>query len=179
MFREGLRPPDPFREPEPFQAAKTQDGMSLRAVSDLSAVLVICLPPLGGMFCRKMLHNLAAQRDEIERAGVRLALVHTGRDEDAVTELEPFDLEYVSRIADPEGSLHKAFELGRATMAQRWGPKVWGRAIRAGLQGRGRVVGERRQLPGAFLLKGGRIERAYRAGTMADAPDFKELSGLT
>jgi hypothetical protein len=140
---------------------------------------VVCLPALGGIFCRQMLHDLAAQREEIERAGVRVALVHMGTDEDAVGELAPFELEYVSRIADPERKLHGVFEFGQATSAQRWGPRVWGSAFRAGRRGRGRVVGERRQLPGAFLLKRGEIERAYRAETMADAPDFREISGVS
>ncbi|MHC4931298.1 MAG: hypothetical protein ACYTGV_03810, partial [Planctomycetota bacterium] len=101
MFREGLQPPSPFREREPLREAVTQDGMSLKALSGLGPLLVLCLPALGSRFCRRLLRDLAAQRAVVEQAGVRVALVHMGSDSEAVAELESFELHYVARVADP------------------------------------------------------------------------------
>ena len=33
MFREGLRPPNPFRDRDPLETAQTQDDMSLKTLS--------------------------------------------------------------------------------------------------------------------------------------------------
>ncbi|MHC4338644.1 MAG: hypothetical protein ACYSX0_00325 [Planctomycetota bacterium] len=175
MFREGLQPPSPFREVEPLREAMTQDGVSLKALSEMGPVLVVCLPALGSRFCRRMLRDLGARRDAIESAGVRVALVHMGEDSDAVAELEPLDLHYLARVADPDRKLYGHFGLKEATLAQRMGPRVWGTALKGGLLGGGRVVGNPAQLPGAFLLRNSEIERAHRCETMADAP---ELGGL-
>jgi hypothetical protein len=174
MFREGLQPPNPFREIEPLREAMTQDGVSLKALAELGPLLIFCLPAMGSRFCRRMLRDLGAQRAAIERAGVRVALVHMGDDSDAVAELGPLDLHYLARVADPDRKLYEHFDLKEATLAQRMGPKVWGAALTAG-RGGGRIAGNPAQLPGVFLLRNGEIESAYRSKTMADAPDLGRL----
>jgi hypothetical protein len=148
VFREGLRPPDPFRERDALETARTQDGMSLKALADLGPVLVVCLPELSGGWCRRMLRDLAAQRVAIEEAGTRLVLVHPAGDADAA--LRPHDLGYVARIADPERKLYRRF----------------------GLEERTRLLRAPEQLPGVFLLEGGEVRAKLEAERR---PDYRSL----
>jgi peroxiredoxin len=153
MFREGLRPPDPFREIPPLEAARTQDGMSLQVLSELSPVLVVCLPTLGERRCREMLKDVAASREAIERAGTRLAMVHMGSEAEAAAELARHDLQYTARISDPKRQLYAFFELGTK---------------RKGLLRR-----SEKQMPGAFLLSMGKVVKSHRAAT---PPDYRSLA---
>ena len=179
MFREGLRPPDPFREVPPLEVARTQDGMSLHALSDLSPVLVVCLPALGTVFCQEMAHDLSAARPAIEGKGTRLVLVHMGTDEEAAARLAVHDLAYVARIADPEGKLYDHFELKRGGVGERLGPRVWKRALKARSKsgGRGKVIGDATRLPGVLLLHNGIVTKSFRAETAADRPDYAAFAG--
>ena len=172
MFREGLRPPDPFREGHPFEEARTQDGMSLKALATLSPVLVACLPALGALFCREMLHELSGKRRDLEARGLRFVLVHMGTDAEAAGEFEASDLQYLARISDPERKLYAAFELKEATVAQRMGPRVWGRALAARRHGRGPIVGAPAQLPGVFVLSDTGIRHSFRHTTPSDRVDY-------
>ncbi|MDH3590979.1 MAG: hypothetical protein OER88_03820 [Planctomycetota bacterium] len=141
MFREGLRPPDPFREKEPLEAAVTQDGMSIDALSRLAPVVLVCLPSLP---CDKLLAALAKQRPSIEAAGARLALAHFDGDASA---LVPHDLDYVARIADPERRLYAHFELGTV-----------------------RSFFKTVQLPGAFVVVEGEATVAWRPASLRAVP---------
>jgi len=153
VFREGLRPPDPFRERHPFETARTQDGMSLKALSDLGPVVVACLPD-DARWRKRMLEGVANARRRLEEAGVRLVLVHAG-------EIElPDELRYVARIEDPEHALYDAFELGEAA------PGLLGR-----LRGRGVT-----RLFGAFRLEGGEVRHAFRPEKATDTPDYDAFS---
>jgi hypothetical protein len=109
--------------------------MSLQALSELSPVLVVCLPELRERRCRQMLQDVAAARASIEGAGTRLALVHMGTATEADAELARHDLQYVARIADPERRLYAFFDL---------------RTERKGLLRR-----TERQTPGVFLVSDG------------------------
>jgi hypothetical protein len=134
VFREGLRPPDPFREVEPLDAARTQDGMTLRALADLGPVLVVCLPELPR--AASWLKRVAARRAEWEREGKRICLVHTGTDDEARAACVPHGLDYVARVADPDRKLYEWFGLGEKR------PGLLGRAVGA----------SPRIEPGAFAL---------------------------
>ena len=48
MWREGLRPPDPFARRRPaLERLTTQDGMSLATLAGYGPVHVVCLPAVG------------------------------------------------------------------------------------------------------------------------------------
>lgn len=151
MFREGLRPPDPFRERDPLDA-QTQDGVSLRVMSGMSPVLVVCLPAWRA--ARALLEELAARRDEIERKGTRIALVHMASQEEAHRELEPLDLHFLARVADPDREIYAA--LGLKEVKRFWAGS--------------------RQLPGAFLLVDGEIRKEFRPRALGERPDFSALA---
>jgi len=148
VFREGLRPPNPFRDRDPLETACTQDDMSLKTLSELAPTLVVCLPELQSGWCRRMLRDLAAQRAAIEESGARLVLVHMAGDADAA--LRPHDLAYVARIADPEKKLYRRF----------------------GLEERPRMLRTPEQLPGVFRLEDGEVRAELKAERQ---PDYRSL----
>ncbi|MEZ6016762.1 MAG: hypothetical protein R3F49_16710 [Planctomycetota bacterium] len=65
----------------------------------------------------------------------------------------------VPAIADPEHTLYHAFGLGRGTLWQLLGPKVWGAGLRALSAGNsvGVPKGDPAIMSGAFLIVGRRI----------------------
>ena len=152
MFREGLRPPDPFRRGPPLEEARTQDGMSLKAVSEMGPALVVCLPELGTRTCRRLLRRVAAERAAIEGEGVRLVLVHPSPDPEAVAAFAPYGLEYVMRISDADRALYDHFELRRA---------------------RSGILRREEQLAGAFLLRDFEVKRAGRSKRPGDLPELR------
>ena len=149
MFREGLRPPDPFRDRPPLEALCTQDGISMKTFSEMSPVLLLLLPEVRGRRGQGMLKALASVRGDIERAGIRVALVHF----DDAPDLGPFDLAYVARIADPERKLYAHFGLGSSPRG---------------------LLRRESQDAGAFLLRNGEIVREGRG----DAPDYRRIAGI-
>jgi hypothetical protein len=148
VFREGLRPPDPFRERPPLEALRTQDGMSVKALSEMSPVLLVLLPEVRGRRGQGMLRALAAARGDVERAHVRVVLVHF----DEPGDLASFDLTYVARIEDPERKLYKHFGLAS-------GPRG--------------LLRRESQEPGVFLVRNGEVLRESRG----DAPDYRAIAG--
>lgn len=149
MFQKGLRPPDPFRERPPLEALATQEGMSLKTLSAMSPVLLLLLPEVRGRRGQGMLKSLAAVRGEVERAGVRVALVHY----DDVGDLGPFDLAYVARVFDPERKLYAHLGLGVAPRG---------------------LLRREAQEAGAFLLRDGEVVREARG----DEPDYRGIAGI-
>jgi hypothetical protein len=149
VFREGLRPPDPFRERPPLEAACTQDGISLKTLSEMSPVLLLLLPEARGRRGQGMLKALAAARGDIERAGVRVAIIHF----DEIGDLGPFDLAYVARIADAERKLYAHFGVGSSARG---------------------LLRRESQDAGAFLLRDGEIVREGRG----DTPDYRRIAGI-
>ncbi|MEE8104502.1 MAG: hypothetical protein V3T86_03100 [Planctomycetota bacterium] len=158
MFREGLRPPDPFREQPVLERAHSQDGMSLQSLSELSPVLAVCLPALSSKACGRMLTDLSSARSAIETAGARLALVHMGDDAEAAAAFAPHDLQYVARVSDPACELYRLFELGEAAK-RRW-------LVRRA---------EPQQLPGAVVLSDGEVRAAIRPEAFGEALDYVSL----
>lgn len=138
MFREGLRPPDPFRERPPLETLLTQDGMSLAALSRLGPLLVVCLPDRGE---RRLLAEVAERRAGIEKGGTRLALVFPS----AAPPVLPEPLRFVARVLDPALALHAAFGLGRTA---------------------GSLFRRATQRPGLFLLRDGAL--VNRLESLAD-----------
>ncbi|MFI5402038.1 MAG: hypothetical protein ACHQ1G_03805 [Planctomycetota bacterium] len=148
MFREGLRPSDPFRARPPLEALCTQDGISVKALSAMSPVLLLLLPEVRGRRGQGMLRALAAARGDIERAGVRVVLVHF----DDAGDLGEFDMAYVARILDPERRLYTHFGLGSSPRG---------------------LLRRESQDAGAFLLRNGEIVREGRG----DSPDYRAIAG--
>lgn len=80
-------------------------------------------------------------------------------------------------IADSDSSLYRAFGLERGTVRQVFGLRVWLRVLLALLQGHlgGRPVGDPWMMPGAFLVRDGRVVWEHRARHVGDQPHFRRI----
>ncbi|MDX1962599.1 MAG: peroxiredoxin-like family protein [Pirellulales bacterium] len=157
----------------------SQLGHTLAELSAARDVLVVFLRHSGCTFCREALADLHAQRERIEAAGIRLALVHMGReDQHTARFFAAYQLDDVDRYSDPERQLYRAFELSRGNFWQLLGPAVWWRGAQAFFRGHGIgwLNGDGMQLPGVFLLRAGRVIREFRHRTAADRPEYATLA---
>lgn len=164
--------------------ASTAAGVTLAQISEESPVLVVFLRHFGCTFCREALSDLSKVRSQIQERGVRIVVVHMVGPEDAREHLRRYDLgvnQNVGQISDPERRLYQALELARGTLRQLFGARVVWRGFVAGvLKGHwlGRLAGDGMQLSGAFLVRKGKIVRAYRHATAADRVDYCEVAGV-
>lgn len=162
--------------------AMSTRGSTGATLADLSlgrSVLVVFLRHAGCTFCREALADLADARDRLASQGVDIALVHMGTDASASTLFGRYGLGDVPRFSDPERHLYKAFGLFHGTVGQLLGPKVVARGVRAAWierHGLGRPVGDPRQMPGAFVVRDGRIIASFRHRSAGDRPDYSALA---
>lgn len=158
--------------------AKSQIGPTLLELSHDRELLVVFLRHAGCTFCREAIADLAAQRAAIEATGTTPVLVHLGTEEEAELWLRGSGLEDLPRIADPTRRLYASFGLARGGFLQLFGPRVWWRGLRAGLAGHGvgRLQGDGFQMPGTFLVRDGKIRKAFRHRSAADRPDYVALA---
>lgn len=139
------------------------------------ATLLVFLRHLGCVFCRenvKDLRDLAAK----DPAYPQVVFVYQGTVEDGKTFFDAFWKE-ARAIADLPKRFYDAFALERGSVAQLFGPAVWGRGVQALAKGNfiGKPVGDVRVLSGYFLLTGERVIWEYRAAHTGDHPDFASL----
>lgn len=159
-----------------------QRGKSLMELSHEGPMLVVFLRHSGCTFCKQALTDLCASRGKIRRTGSKLAIVHMESEEKAGEWLAQYDLEDVSRFSDPERKLYEAFDLQNGSLLQVAGPRVWGRGLKAMVnEGHlpGWPAGHELQMPGVFLIRDGRILRAFRHQSSADRPDYAEVAACT
>ncbi len=154
---------------------QTQTGETLAELSGQKPILLILLRHLGCTFCRETLADIAAQRREIEDAGAQIVFVHMGQDQSTRYLFERYRLDDIPRISDPGASLYKALGLERASFMQIYGPGMWRYTVQSILldgHGMGQIVGDRFQMPGAFLLKDGHFVGGFRHQRISDHPDY-------
>lgn len=159
-------------------AARTQHGTTLLELSHDRELLVVFLRHAGCTFCREAIADLAAQRPQLEAAGALPVLVHLSDEEQAALWLADTGLADLPRISDPARELYASFGLARGGLSQLFGPRVWWRGLRAAMAGHGvgRLQGDGLQMPGAFLVRDGKVRMAYRHRSAADRPDYVELA---
>ena len=154
-------------------------GQSLLEGSFQQPMLFVFLRHFGCTFCREALADVADARARIEAQGARIVLVHMSPDDDAATFFARYGLDDVVRVSDPQRELYRSFELQRGNLRQLFGPRVWFRGWKAGVldgHGVGRLQGDGLQMPGAFLVRDGRIVRAWRHASAADRPDYCSIA---
>lgn len=125
------------------------------------------------------MERLGREQSALAALGTRLVLVHQGPEEEAREMLHGYGLGAVDRVSDPRRWLYFHLGLRRGGPWQLLGPRVWLRALGAGLlkrHGLGRVTGDLRQMPGVFLLRDGVVLAAFVHRTAADNPDYQALA---
>ena len=169
--------------PAEFEAAlksmSTQNGVTISALSHQSPVLVIFVRHFGCTFCREALSDIAKLRPELIKEGVKPIFVHLHAEIEAGPFFTKYGLGDVDRISDPEHKLYDAFELKRATSSALFDVKVWWRATFGGAiirHGLGNPNADVMRMPGVFLIQNDKIISAYRHKSMADRPNYLELT---
>ena len=138
---------------------------SLLELTATHPTLVVFLRHLGCVFCRQMLGDLREHRAAIEKAGVKIALVHMASDRQAELVFRLYGLDDMARFSDPDRSLYEAFVLRRVTMSELLSADLWKRGPR----------GDPMQMPGVFLVDRGWIRARFVHSHPWDRPDFPAL----
>jgi hypothetical protein len=150
-------------------------GESLLEASRSRPLAVVFLRHFGCTFTRRILRGLEELQRAADTRGARLVLVHMLRDGDERPYLG--SASGTARIADPKCELYRAFGLGKGSFLELFGPKVWMLGLVSLLKGcgAGRLAGDGRQMPGAFVFENGAITASQRAASAADLPDLPAL----
>jgi peroxiredoxin len=163
---------------EAMERAVTSAGGTLADLSRERPTLVVFLRHSGCTFCREAMADLRRQRDAIEREGVGIALVTMSDEPAARKAAAAYGLDDLPRVSDPERTLYRAFALGRGTINQLFGPRVFVRGVAATLRGHfvGALDGDGFQMPGVFLVADGEIVEAFRHRLASDRPDYAAIA---
>ncbi len=173
--------------------AVTDGGETVLELSRRRRVMLVFLRHFGCTFCREAVAEVGKVREEIEAAGAEVVFVYmpghgvdAGEAERAKGEaksrafFERYGLGDVRRVADPGKALYSAFGLGRGSLGQLFGPRVWGRGFSAGvLKGHlvGKLVGDGFQMPGVFVIEDGEVVAGYRHEHAGSEVDYCGLAG--
>ena len=157
---------------------QSQAGQPLGALAAESPLLLVFLRHFGCTFCREAVDEIARKRAAIQAQGPRLAFVHLGTEERARTFFTPYGLVDVPRFGDPEGRLYEPFGLMRAELRQYLNSESLFRMVMAWMSGHfvGPPAGDVQRMPGAFLLHGNHIRKAFRHKLVSDRPDYVALA---
>ncbi|MDP0490587.1 MAG: SelL-related redox protein [Verrucomicrobiota bacterium JB023] len=166
---------EPYSPAEASALFHLSSGESLLEASRERDVVLVFLRHFGCTFTREILKSLRDLKAESDRRETRLVLVHMlqrGQEEGYLPAKES-----VSRIADPHCDLYRAFGLGKGTLLELFGPRVWLRGVAALFKGCGVGLfrGDGLQMPGAFLVRDGAIIASQPARHAAERPDLPAL----
>ena len=159
--------------------ARTENGDSLFELSQRQNLLLVCVRHSGCTYCREALDDLARQRSAIRESGARPVVVHMGSVAQGEAMLRRYGCDDVDQVSDPTRRVYRALELRLGTLAELFGARAFRRALIEGVLfrfGFGRFIGNGLQMPGAFLIRDGRIVKAFRHQSSADRPNYAELA---
>ena len=117
-------------------------------------------------------------RAEIDKRKARVVFVHQGDAAHGDTLAEAFKIGDWAHIADPERGLYRTFGLEEGGVTAVVGPKALLRGaalfFSSGILPK-KPVGSIRQMPGVFVLRGGRIAAEFRHRSVSDRPGYLAL----
>lgn len=154
-------------------------GHTLQELSGSKPMLLVFLRHAGCTFCREALADLAKRKAEIEAQGSQVAIVYQESADGMRPLLEKYGLSGIEQFSDPERKMYEAFHLHLATFGELFGLKTFLRGFKAAITGGhgfGGVTSNMYQMPGAFLVKDGRVVREFRHQSPSDRPDYTELT---
>ena len=104
--------------------------------------------------------------------------MHLGTEERAARFFAPYKLDDLPRFADPSGKLYQAFGLTQAELRQYLNSESIYRMLLSWLDGNfiGLPAGDVQQMPGAFLIRGGRLLKGFRHKLVSDRPNYLDLA---
>ena len=169
-------------EKEFHQVVATASSLQGRTMTEMSwrqPTLFIFLRHFGCTFCRETLGILAKQRDQIEKLGLSIAIVHMGDKEEGNNVLERYDLRCVEVFNDPSCEIYRACGIGRATYRDIFNLKNLGKAFSTAFirnHGIGKIAGDVFRLSGAAVIHQGKIIGDTRPKLPSDRLDFFRLA---
>ena len=155
------------------------EGANLLEASRLRPQFFVFLRHFGCTFCREALSDLSAIKEKLDKVGARLVLVHMSTESEAADMFDRHDLPGVTSISDPDRVLYRAFALRRGTPSQLYGWSVWKRGWEAGVKqghGIGWLRGDSAQMPGAFVVSGGRVVAQFIHESASARPDYLDFA---
>lgn len=158
---------------------RDESGRTLQQVCNERPTLVCLLRHNGCTFCREAIAELAKQKEQIERAGLGIAVVGMSASVASLKALgQRFGLSGVHWMVDPSRLLYQALNIRRGNFLQLLGPRVLMSGLRAALRGYGigRPEGDVFQMPGTVIIHQGRVLRRYLHQTAADRPDYTSFA---
>ncbi|MFC7337143.1 AhpC/TSA family protein [Haloferula chungangensis] len=172
------RPPSreaPLSLDEAAQIYRLSSGETLAEASKNKTLAMVFLRHFGCTFTRQILRELQSLKEETDRHGARLVLVHMLEEGAESSYLEP--RKGIARIADPMCELYRAFGLGKGGFFELFGPLVLFRMSVSLIRGCGvgHLAGDGLQMPGAFLFRNGEIINAQRAHDQSELPNLPRL----
>ncbi len=173
----------PFDRQEPYTPTEAAEnyhlssGESLRDASREQTIVLVFLRHFGCTFTRQILRSLQGLKEEADRNGARLVLVHMLREQESQEYLTAPSAQSIPHIADTNCELYRAFGLGKGGFFEIFGPQVWFRGMLALFKGCGvgHLAGDGLQMPGAFLYRAEKIVAAQPAKSASDLPDLPRL----
>lgn len=167
---------------ESLRAFHTESGRPLLDLLDESPLLLVFLRHFACAFCAQALDRVSQVRSQIEAKGVRPVFVHLGSPERAKPYFDYYHLSDIERVSNPDATLYQlpCFGLSRTNpYLHSLHPAVLIGWLKGALfkYGIGVIKEDAEQMPGVFLLKNGKIVRAFRHRTIADEPDYLKLAG--
>ena len=169
---------DPLDRPEVGDVAashRLSTGETLAEASESRMLVLVFMRHFGCTFTRQILRGL----EDIERIArahnAELVLVHMLGSGTETRYLAGHG--DVTRIADPQRELYRAFGLKKGGIRELLGLRVWWLGLISIFKGCGvgHLAGDGRQMPGAFLFHHGRIIASQLAKSAADLPDLSRL----
>lgn len=159
------------------------NGIHLRATtlreqlrSGPPLTLMVFLRHYGCIFCKEMVRDLRAARES--DAGYPELLFFGQGDLDETAAFAQKLWPEMAIVSDPERTIFTAMELGKGSIYQMFGPRVWACGIRAGIKGnfQSRIVGDPWTMPGLFAVDAnGTIRWRYTFDHAGHHPDWKNL----
>lgn len=156
-------------------ACHLSSGESLTEASESRRLVLVFLRHFGCTFTRQLLRGLEDIHAHARAHGAELVLVHMLPSGAELPYLAGRGA--VTRIADPQRELYRAFGLAKGGVRELLGPRVWWHGLLSLVKGCGvgHLAGDGRQMPGAFLFHHGQILAAQRARSASDLPDLPRL----
>lgn len=151
------------------------NGASLLEASHQQMLALVFLRHFGCTFTRQLLRRLEELQRSAAAHDAKLVLVHMLKSGSEMQYLSGHA--EISRIADPECELYRAFGLGRGSLMALFGPRVWWLGAVSIFKGCGvgHLAGDGLQMPGAFLFHNGEIIASQRAKSASELPDIPLL----
>lgn len=122
--------------------------------------------------------DVARHRATIEAGGTQVAFVHMHPEAQAAEFFARYGVADLPRVSDPQQRLYRAFDLGTLPLRGAFSARLAARYVEAMAHGHWPALagGSLRRLPGAFLIAGGRVVKAFRPGSPGGRTDLDDLA---